>query len=75
MVTIEYNKANKYSILVKENQNHHTFEWLGSLSIFTDENGEAFLDISFTAQEPFQDTQYQPRNRNSTFLSIDCIET
>jgi hypothetical protein len=47
MKPIELN-IDQYHILVKEAQDHHIIEWSGSLTLIPQENGEVFLDISFT---------------------------
>ena len=74
MESKEINKMNTYHILVKETQDHHIIEWFGNLTLIPQENGETFLDISFTGQEELSDSQDQPWDRNITVLSIEYLE-
>jgi hypothetical protein len=68
------NKMNTYHILVKEIQDYHINEWFGRLTLVPQENGETFLDISFTGQEELPDSQDQPWDHDITVLSIEYIE-
>jgi hypothetical protein len=70
----ESNIMNTYHILVKETRDHHIIEWFGSLTLITQENGETFLDISFTGLEELPDSQDQPRDHDNTVLSIEYLK-
>lgn len=71
----ESNEMNIYQILVKETRNHHTIEWTGNLTLFTEENGVAFLEISFTDQAGLRSSQDKSADSKNTFLSIEYIKT
>jgi hypothetical protein len=70
----EFNTMNIFHVLVKETHDHQNSEWFGSLTLLRQENGEIFLDISFTDREMYCDSQDQGSDRSVAILSIESIE-
>ncbi len=65
---------NTYRILVKEMCEHYFKEWYGYLTLFPQENGDTYLDVSFTNESVFHVYQDQTQICNTADLSIEFIE-
>ena len=65
---------NKYHILVKEMCDHHFKEWSGYLTLFPQENGETYLDVSFSDESVFHAYQDQTQSCDKSDLSIEFID-
>jgi hypothetical protein len=67
-------KINQYHILVTERQDHSIIEWSGSLTLIPQENGEKFVEISFTDEEIYRNIQDQPFDPDIAELTIELID-
>jgi hypothetical protein len=68
------NIMNSYNVLVKNTIDYHTTGWFGNLILIVKENGETFLDISFSDQEIIHELHDQPWNLKNAGLSIEITE-
>jgi hypothetical protein len=74
METMEFYTLNTFNVLVKKILDSHTTEWFGSLTLILKENGETFLDISFSDQEIIHELHDQPWNLKNAGLSVEIME-
>jgi hypothetical protein len=70
----EFDTMNTYNVLVKNTLDHYATEWFGSLTLVSQENGETFLDISFSDQEILCESLDQSWDPNNAVLSIEITE-
>ena len=62
-----------YHILVKVGHDHSSTEWHGYLTLYPQENGEIFVDLSFSDQPVVQLSQDQSWDYGISGLFIQCI--
>ena len=68
------NQQNTYRIRVKETLDHYFTDWLGSLSLIPQENGETLIIGSFTDQPALRGFLEQLWNLNITVINVERIE-
>jgi hypothetical protein len=68
------NQQNTYRIRVKETLDRHFTDWLGNLTLITQENGETLLVGSFTDQPALRGFLEQLWNLNITVITVERIE-
>ena len=73
MKPIEF-KIDEYHILVIETQGHHITEWSGNLTLIPLENGETFVDISFSDEEIYRNLQDRSLDPDIAELSIELMD-
>jgi hypothetical protein len=68
------NQQNTYRIRVKETLEHYFTDWLGSLSLIPQENGETLIVGSFSDQPALRGFLEQLWNLNITVINVERIE-
>ncbi len=68
------NQQNTYRIRVKETLDHYFTDWLGSLSLIPQENGETLIIGLFTDQPALRGFLEQLWNLNITVINVERIE-
>ncbi len=68
------NQQNTYRIRVKETLDHYFTDWLGSLSLIPQANGETLIIGSFTDQPALRGFLEQLWNLNITVINVERIE-
>ena len=74
MDTNEFITKKTYHIQIKESHEDHIIAWFGKLTMHPQENGEIFLDLSFTDQETLCDSQDPDWDDNMPIFSMECTE-
>lgn len=64
---------NKYQLQVIEVHDHHTTEWFGSLTLYPQDDGEIFIDISFSDQPVFHASHDRSCDHGDSGLFIECL--
>jgi hypothetical protein len=67
-------KIDEYHILVIETQDNHIIEWSGNLTLIPLENGETFVDISFSDEEIYRNLQDRSLDPDIAELSIELMD-
>jgi len=68
------NQQNTYRIRVKETLDHSFTDWLGSLSLIPQENGETLIIGSFSDQPALRGFLEQLWNLNITVINVERIK-
>ena len=68
------NQSNTYRIRVKETLDNQFAEWIGNLTLTSQENGETLLVGTFTDQPALRGFLDQLWNLNITVITVERIE-